>query len=177
MYYVIRVKTGKEDKTIEDIKKGVDGRLIFDAFSPRRTSLRKYKGNWVEYQERCFPGYIFVETDNIKDLFVELSHVEDYTRILGREGHKDHFVPLNEDESRMIDILYNAETGRTTPLSDVTFAEGDKVLIVDGPLRGIQSTIKKVDLHKRTVVVAFQLFHQTVEVKMGINIITKVTRK
>ena len=74
----------------------------------------------------------------------------------------------------MIDILYNANTDRTTEISDIEVIEGDKIRIVDGPLMGIQSEIKKVNLHKRTVTVEFELCNRTIEAKVGINIITKI---
>ena len=175
MYYVIQVKTGKEDKTIEDIKKyKKDQDYDFEIFSPYRESLRKYNGQYKVVKERCFPGYIFVETNDIKQLFFDLYWVEGYTRLLGREGTSYNFVPLNKDESRMIDILYNANTDRTTEISDIEVIEGDKIRIVDGPLMGIQSEIKKVNLHKRTVTIEFELCNRTVEAKIGINIITKI---
>ena len=173
MYYVIQVKTGKEDKAIEDIKKYKGDDLDFDIFSPYRITLRKYKTEWKEYKERCFPGYIFVETSDVKKLFFDLYWVEGFTKLLGREGLTYNFIPLNEDESRMIDILYNENTDRTTKISDIEVIEGDRIRILTGPLKGIESKVKKVNLHKRLVTVEFTLCNRTVEAQVGINIITK----
>ena len=48
MYYVVQVKTGKEEKTIEAIKKQLGNDLdAFDVFAPYRKSLRKYKGEFI----------------------------------------------------------------------------------------------------------------------------------
>ena len=174
MYYVIHVKTGKEQDAIDDIIKYKSHESDFDVFSPFRKELRKYKGEFREVLVRCFPGYIFVETDDIKGLFKDLYWIPGYTRILGREGLTDNFVPLDPDESRMIDILYNAGTGRVTPISDIEVVEGDKIRILDGPLMGIESKIIKVNLHKRYVEVEFTLFSRRVTAVVGINIITKV---
>ena len=173
MYYVIQVKTGKEDKAIEDIKKYKGDDLNFDVFSPYRITLRKYKGEWKEHRERCFPGYIFVETNDAKQLFFDLYWVEDFTKLLGREGLTYNFLPLSEEESRVIDILYNENEDRTTKISDIEVIEGDKIRIVSGPLQGIESVIKKVNLHKRLVTVELSVCNRTVDVEVGINIITK----
>ena len=173
MYYVIHVKTGKEQETIDDILKYKSHESTFDVFSPFRKENRKYNGQLKEVLVRCFPGYIFVETDDIKQLFKDLYWIPGYTRILGREGLTDNFLPLDKEESRMIDILYNASTGRTTPISNIEVYEGDKIRILDGPLAGVDANIVKVNLHKRVVKVAFTLASRRVTAIVGINIVTK----
>ena len=40
------------------------------------------------------------------------------------------FVLLDQDESRMIDILYNVNSDRTTEISDIEVVEGDKFRIL-----------------------------------------------
>ena len=57
MYYVIHVKTGKEQEAIDDITKYKSHESDFDIFSPFRKELRKYKGEFREVLVRCFPGY------------------------------------------------------------------------------------------------------------------------
>lgn len=173
MYYVIQVKTGKEKETMEDILKHQRGDFHLEVFSPCRKTMRKYKGVYKEVTERCFPGYLFVETNDVEQLFKDLYWVPGYTKLLGREGLTYNFVPLNEEESRMIDILYNADSGRTTPISDIEVVEGDQIRILTGPLKGIEGTIVKTNLHKRSVIVGFYLCGQYVEVKVGINIVSK----
>lgn len=174
MYYVIQVQTGKEQKTIDNIKDHLHDKFVCDVFSPYRKELRKYKGEFKEVIVRCFPGYIFVETTNIKKLFEEIYWLPEYTKILGREGLTDMFVPLDADESRMIDILYNANSDRTTEISDIEVVEGDKIRILTGPLAGIETNIKKVNLHKRNVLVEFMLCGRKVEAQVGINIVSKI---
>ena len=85
MYYVIQVKTGKEQKAIEDILKNKPNDLSFDVFAPYRKALRKYHGEMKEVIERCFPGYIFVETNDIKELFKQLYFTAGFEKLLGRE--------------------------------------------------------------------------------------------
>ena len=176
MYYVVQVKTGKEQTTIDDIKRYNNSQSYFEVFAPYRKELRKYKGEFKEVLVRCFPGYIFVETDDPKQLFHDLYWVPDFTRLLGREGLTYNFVPLNLEESRMIDILYNANNGRVTPISDIEIVEGDKIVVLDGPLVGIESNIIKINLHKRTVLVEFDFCGRRVTATVGINIVTKIEK-
>ena len=175
MYYVIQVKTGKENKTIEAIKEQLKDKEGFDIFAPYRKVLKKYKGGVIkEVIERCFPGYLFVETDSPKDLFFDLYWVPGYTRLLGREGLTYNFAPLSKDEARMIDILYSANTDRITEISDIEVREGQIVRVLSGPLEGLLTQVKSVNLHKRTVTVEFMLCGRLVEAKVGINIITDI---
>ena len=177
MYYVIQVKTGKEQQAIEDILKNKPDDASFDVFAPYRKSLRKYKGVMREVVERCFPGYIFVETNDVQRLFKQLYFTPGFQKILGREGDTDNFVPLDKDESRMIDILYSANNNRITEISNIEVREGEMIRVLDGPLSGLETQIKKVDLHKRTLTVEYMLCGRLVTSKVGINIVTNIINK
>lgn len=174
MYYVVQVYTGKEQETIDDIVAKLEHPEEYDIFSPSRKTLRKYHGEMRTVTERCFPGYVFVETDKPYELFVALYRIPSYARLLGREKGTTNFAPLTPDEVRMIEILYGKDTGRTTPISGITFEEGNRIRILDGPLRDLESKIVKMNLHKRKVTVEVTLCNRTMTVDVGIDIITKV---
>ena len=173
MYYVIQVKSGREDKVVEEIMKQNRKTVVFDAFLPKRKSKRKYKDGWHEIEERCFPGYVFVETDAPKSLFKDLYWIPEFTRLLGREEGTDNFVPLSEEEARMVDILYGKASERVTNLSLIEIQEGDKIRILDGPLRDIETKIKKVNLHKRKVTVEIEIAGVIFDVDVGIDLVSK----
>lgn len=177
MYYVIHVRTGKEQDAINDIMKNKPDDASFDVFAPYRKSLRKYKGVMKEVVERCFPGYVFVETDDVKRLFFELYWIPGYTRLLGRDGDTYNFVPLDKDESRMIDILYSKNNDRITEISNIEVREGEMIRVLDGPLFGLETQIKKVNLHKRTVTINFMMCGRVQSADLAINIITNVLNK
>lgn len=177
MYYVIQVKTGKEQQAIEDILKNKPDDASFDVFSPYRKSLRKYKGETKEVIERCFPGYIFVETNNVRELFRQLYFTPGFQKLLGREEGTENFVPLDKDESRMIDILYSANNNHITEISNIEVKEGETIRVLDGPLMGLETQIKRVNLHKRTVLVEFMMCGRLVTAPIGINIITNIINK
>ena len=177
MYYVVQVETGKEQKVIDDLIKAHNSKGLFDVFSPFRRVLRKYKGETREVIERCFPGYIFVETEDAKQLFFDLYEIPGFARLLGREGLSYHFDPLSKEEERMVSILYGVENDRITPISDIEIAEGDEIRILAGPLMDLQGKVKAVDLHKRKATVEISLFQRSVEVQVGINIVTKKAPK
>ena len=51
------------------------------------------------------------------------------------------------------------------------------IRVLDGPLAGLETQIKKVDLHKRTVLVEFMMCGRLVTAPIGINIITNIINK
>ena len=177
MYYVIQVKTGKEEQAIEDILKNKPDDASFDVFAPYRKSLRKYKGVMREVVERCFPGYVFVETNDAQRLFRQLYFTPGFQRLLGREEGTENFVPLDKDESRMVDILYSRNNNRITEISNIEVKEGEMIRVLDGPLMGLETQIKKVNLHKRTVTIEYMLCGRLVTSNIAINIVTNIINK
>ena len=177
MYYVVQVKTGKEQQAIEDILKNKPDDPDFDVFAPFRISIRKYKGVERQVIERCFPGYVFVETNNVQDLFVQLYWTPGFTKLLGREEDTNNFVPLDKDEARMIDILYSRNNGRITQISNIEVREGEMIRVLDGPLMGLETKIKKVNLHKRKVTIEYVMCGRLVTSDIAINIVTNIINK
>ena len=177
MYYVVQVKTGKEQQAIEDILKNKPDDPDFDVFAPYRISIRKYKGVERQVIERCFPGYVFVETNNVQDLFIQLYWTPGFTKLLGREADTNNFVPLDKDEARMIDILYSRNNGRITQISNIEVREGEMIRVLDGPLMGLETKIKKVNLHKRKVTIEYVMCGRLVTSDIAINIVTNIINK
>ena len=177
MYYVIQVKTGKEQQAIEDILKNKPDDASFDVFSPYRKSLRKFKGVMREVVERCFPGYVFVETNDAQRLFKQLYFTPGFQRLLGREEGTENFLPLDKDESRMVDILYSKNNNRITEISNIEVKEGEMIRVLDGPLMGLETQIKKVNPHKRTVTNEYKMCGRLVSSNVGINIVTNVINR
>ena len=177
MYYVVQVKTGKEEQAIKDIMKNKPDDQSFEVFAPYRKALRKYKGQMKEVIERCFPGYVFVETNDAEELFKQLYWTPGYTRLLGREADTYNFVPLDKDESRMVDILYSKNNDRITEISNIEVKEGETIRVLDGPLMGLETQIKKVNLHKRNVTVEYMMCGRLVTSDVAINIVTNIINK
>lgn len=177
MYYVIQTQTGKEQKTIEEINDRVNTSFAYEAFMPLFVQLKKIKGEWKEVVKPYFPGYIFVEVDKeayVKEIFKQLTYVPSFTKLLGRQGLSDIFEPLNDIEERTINILCSKHMDRVTKLSSVQVKEGMKIQVLDGPLLGQESIIRKVNLHKRTVTISISVGGRENLVDLGIDIVSEM---
>ena len=54
------------------------------------------------------------------------------------------------------------------------YIEGDRVTIVDGPLEGLETVIRKIDRHKRTALVEMHMFGRVQEVAVGLEVVGRV---
>lgn len=174
MYYVIQVKTAQEEKTIEEIKKHISSDVLDDVFTPYFTQRKNIKGNWIDFDKPAFPGYVFIETENIKEVFHQLYYVENFSKLLGREGTSENFLPLSKSETKMIDILYGKDFNHKLGISEVKVEQGMKVKILKGQLFGLEGMIKKVNLHKRQVIITFPFGGKAIEATVGIDIIDTI---
>ena len=131
-YYVIQVTSGGEYRTLKIIKEIISDELITSAYIPKMKKYKKYRGDWHTVEEILFPGYIFIETDNIRELYYDLQKVPKLTKILGIDG--DVIYPLSESEVYFIKSFCDNDD-HTVDIS-TGFIEGDRVIITDGPLLG-----------------------------------------
>ena len=174
MYYVIQVQTSKEDKMIEEIKKHLSNYILTDVFTPLYVQRKKIKGEWVDVEKPAFPGYIFIETDNIKEVFHQLYYVEGFARLLGREPNTENFLHLSKSESKMIEILYGKGTNHILGISDIKLEKGKKVRILGGQLFGLEGLIKKINLHKRQITITFPFAGKSIEATVGVDIVDSI---
>ena len=174
MYYVIQVQTSKEEKTIQEIKRHFTNDVLIDVFTPLYTQRKKIKGVWTDVVKPAFPGYIFIETENIKEVFYQLYYVEGFTKLLGRESNSENFLPLNKFESRMIDALYGKRSNHILGISEINIEEGNRVKIIKGQLFGLEAYIKKINFHKRQAVLTFPFGGKSISAVVGIDFVQKM---
>ena len=62
-WYVIQVRTGKEQWVVKACDLLIDEPCLSKSFIPFSKRLRKYRGEWVERTEILFPGYVFMISD------------------------------------------------------------------------------------------------------------------
>lgn len=172
MYFVIQVISGKESSIIDILNRKLSKDLFFECFFPQRMRMKKFNGGWKKVIERYFPGYIFIDTDNPKRLYSELRTIGEFTKLLGKQDN-ENFLPLSEEESRIIDSLMGKETNRITDISYIDINENDEVQVIEGPLLGFEGKIKKINLHKRTATILLDMCGREVETILGIEFIEK----
>ena len=165
MWYVIWTSTGLEGKALDAVQ---EMRCQNRSFIPRRAIQMKKNGTWVRVEKPLFPGYFFVDSDDVEILADEVRKIEGFNQILTTEKT---FFPLEEKDARFVDKLYNNMNG----LFDCSegIIEGDRIIVTSGPLIGMEGSIRKIDRHKRLAYLEFTMFDQTVTAAVGLEIVEK----
>jgi transcriptional antiterminator NusG len=87
VYYVIQVAPGKEEETERFIGERVSQEWYFSCFHPVRHVRKKFRGMWKDRQEKLLPGYVFIESENARELYMDLKNIPMMTKLLGRGVH------------------------------------------------------------------------------------------
>ena len=175
-WYVLFVKTGYEQKIKNEIYKFWKLENS-KPFVPMYEARFKRGGRVYPEIRRMTPGYVFVESEMPGLAFYfatqKLIWQSKNTLKLMRYGDTadDKNFEMKPEEYAAFMHLCNEE--HCVEMSK-GFIEGDLVYIIEGPLKGMESRIKKVRAPKMEAVVEMQMFGQFVEIKIGLEIIRKI---
>jgi transcriptional antiterminator NusG len=155
---------------MKKIKLGVDSSLFNDVFVPLRERVRKEEGKWNKYEEICFPGYIFLDTDKPKEFNSSLRYIEGFARVVSfGNTEKRNIVPLSEDEERIIYSLIGVN--KKIELTTINVDVNKKIKVISGPLQGFEGKVLKYDLHKHTASVELDLNGIKNKLTVGLDVI------
>ena len=167
-WYVIQVRSGQEQTIADKCKFLIPQNILSDCFIPRYVTKRKFKGHWKNIEDVLFKGYIFLISDCIDDLYVELKKVPEYTKMIGKK--KEEIYPLKDGE---IEFLKSFSKENHIVDMSIGFIEGENIIITEGPLRGKEGLITKIDRHKRIAYLSINIFNENITAKVGLEIISK----
>lgn len=168
MWYVMQVRTGKEEKTMSMVHQYTADSHMGECFLPKYEQKKKFAGAWHLVQALLFPGYVFVETEEIEKFYMELKQVPQLTKILGT-GEK--WTSVIDEDLKVLERLLNK---RKLVEMSTGCIEGDQVTVLEGPLKGLETVIRKINRHKKTAVIEMHMFGRRQEVLVGLEIVAKV---
>ena len=167
-YFVIQVITREEDKYIRLVEKALAlnplvpdgaGRLLW----PRRKLTIRKQGKEKTSLAPLFPGYLFWEGDEIfPDLYWTLKRVPGFIRFL---KSNQNIEPLGGESLRLLKHFLNF--GEVINQSKVVFDENSRIRVKDGPLKGMEGLVVKVDKRKRRAKVQLNLYEDSFLVDFG----------
>lgn len=171
--YLLFVKTGYEERVVDKLKTKLDSSL-FLPFVPTKEKFFRRNGITTKEKELCFIGYVFVESELYSDEFiVKMSPIirtfGDIYKIVNYGNKRD--IAMRENEQFMLNSLYGS---KHCVEASVGFMEGDIIRIEDGSLIGMESTIKKMNRHKREAIIEIELMGALRRVTVGLEILKKI---
>ena len=172
MYYVIQVAPGAESRTEAWIRSEVETELYKRCFHLERHVRKKIHGEWIDRYEKLLPGYVFVFSDSVNELYKKLQWLPMPVKLLGRDG--EWFAALQKSEvewlNLLIDLGEKVGDGVEVGLSQIMVSERT-VTIRSGPLKSMEEKIQKIDLHKRIAKVGIEFMGREIVIYLGIEII------
>lgn len=174
-WYVIQVQTGREQamcKRIErvcseaDIVRADGEHLVEEVFTPRYKTRIKFRGEWQDAIKLLLPGYLIAVTAHPEELHELLRNMSDFTRLLTMG---ESFVPLRDEECQWIDE-WTTKGDRVVEMS-LAVASGNSWAIYEGPLKGHEGMIVKVNRHKCLAVIEMHVGQMRVHAPVGLAIV------
>lgn len=167
-WYVVHVPTGKEAYMASLIERMSPDGLVHECFTPRYATQVKRAGEWVNVEKVLLPGYVIVVTDNPEDLVRTLRVFPEFARLLTMG---ESFVPLTVEDRAWIDA-FTHEGDRCIAMSEGVL-EGDRVVVLRGPLKGNEAIIVSVNRHKSVAFVELDFCGRRVKTKVGLGIVSR----
>lgn len=167
MWYVVQVHTGTEEKIVEQCLRFFDREILKRCFVPYYEEKKKYQGTWHTEKHILFPGYVFMVSGRLTDLRKNLYKIIGMTKLLGTG---EEVVPLTKEEVDLLEKM--GATEKPVELS-TGIIENGAVMIIDGPLSGMEGCIRRIDRHKRKAWLEIDMFGRTVAMEAGLEIIRK----
>lgn len=197
MYYVLQVAPGTEERTERLIRGQVRNRVYGRCFHPMRHVRKKFRGEWRDFHEKLLPGYVFITSESVRELYQELRQVTVLTKMLGKE--EECFAALQEKEAEWLErlmricewenqgkyvtekTLFRTErkegSEKEEILAEISLSqisvEEDGITILSGPLKHMEGSIKKMHLHKRLAAVEVEFMGKMTEIYLGIELVQK----
>lgn len=172
-WYVIQTYTGSEEKLTEMIRRIVPRQYYGECFVIYSEQLRHRQQENQIHILRLFPGYIFISSNEIEQLFRSLKGVPAMSRIMAADDFA--FTPLCDREAEF--LLNIMDTDHVVRLSYVATDGRDHVTYLSGPLEKCRDKIQSYRFRKRYAAVRLTLDGHEKEVKLGIILNDDVRRE
>jgi transcription termination/antitermination protein NusG len=162
-WYVIHCYSGYENKVRHAIEQRIETMgmedKIFEVIVPTEEQMEIKDGKRKIVERRVFPGYILVQMIMDEDSWYVVRNTPGVTGFVGM-GNKP--TPLRPEEvhqimKRMEDPIPNIK---------VTYKQGQKVRIIDGPFNDVVGIVDEIDMERAKVRVMVNFFGRETPVEL-----------
>jgi len=162
-WYVIHCYSGYENKVKYNLEQRIETMQmqdqIFQVVVPTEDEIEVRDGKRRIVERRVFPGYILVQMILTDDSWYVVRNTPGATGFVGMGNEP---TPLRSEEVQAIMKRMEAEA----PKIKVTFKQGQKVRIVDGPFSEFIGMVKEIDMERAKVRVMVSFFGRDTPVEL-----------
>ena len=174
-YYALQVKARAENKFIRLFKAMNPKTTIPLYFPQRRLDIRK-KGVVRQSLSGVFPGYIFLEVESDEQILAhqwEFRRTEGFYRFL---KSNQNISPITDRDLELV-LHFIKEVGPVAGRSKVYFNENSKIVVIEGPLMGLEGKIVKVDKRKGRAKIKLDLYDDSFAIDLSFDVIGSMERR
>lgn len=154
-WYALHTRSRFEQKVYD----GLRGKSI-EAFLPRIQVMSRRKDRRKKILIPMLPGYVFVRSQLHVEEHLQILKTVGVVRMIGFRGQA---APANEEEISSLMILDG--TDRTVQ-NRAYMEKGDRVVIAEGPLKGLMGFYLHHKDQTDRVVISIELLHRSLEVEI-----------
>jgi transcriptional antiterminator NusG len=168
-YYAIQVRTRGELKYLR-LLRALHPELTIPLHFPQRALDIRRAGKIIHSKAAIFPGYIFAEIEDTDSIFR-------YHRDFRRTDGFFRFLRSNQDISPLqgkdleLVLHFIRNVGPLAGKSRVVFDENSRIIVIEGPLSGLEGKIIKVDKRKGRAKIKLDLYDDSFSIDLAFEVL------
>jgi len=173
-YYALQVKTRAEEKFIR-LFKALHPQIRFPIHFPQRHIDIRRKGQIRQTTAAVFPGYVFVEAESDGEILAhqwEFRRTDGFYRFL---RSNQNITPLADRDLELV-LHFIKTAGSVAGRSKVYFNENSRIVVIEGPLMGLEGKIIKVDKRKGRAKIKLDLYDDSFAIDLSFEVIGSLER-
>jgi transcriptional antiterminator NusG len=137
---------------------------------PRRQLTIRKQGVEKNALSPIFPGYVFLSAETLPtELYWKIRRTEGFYRFL---KNNQEIEPLGGKDRNI--LLHFLSFGEVVAKSEAFFDENQRIVVVQGPMKGLEGSIEKVNRRRKRAKIRLSLYKDSFLVDFGFDIIEAV---
>ena len=154
-WYALHTRSRFEQKVYD----GISGKSL-EVFLPRVQVMSRRKDRRKKILVPLLPGYVFVHFDMNPETYWDIVKTTGVVRMIGFEGK-----PVAAREEEIASLMILDGTDRTVQ-NRAYMSRGDRVMIMEGPFKGLVGFYLRHKGQSKKVVVSIELLHRSLAVEL-----------
>ena len=170
--YALQVKTRGEEKFMR-LFRSQNSLSPLRLYFPQRSLDICRKGKITPSRHAVFSGYVFLELDKDEDVrryLYAFTKTEGFFRFLRSNAD---IAPLQNRDLEL--IRHFIKIGPLAGKSKVYFDENSRIVVLEGPLSGLEGRIVKVDKRKKRAKIMLDLYADSFCIDLAFEVMAKRT--
>jgi transcriptional antiterminator NusG len=170
-YFAMQVKTRGEENFI-NLFRGQNPDIKIPLYFPQRALDLRRGGKIIPSKLPVFPGYVFLELDeseNIHEHQWAFRRTKGFYRFL---LSNQNISPLQNRDLELV-LHFIREAGQMAGKSKVYFDDNSRIVVLSGPLSGLEGRIIKADKRKGRAKIKLDLYGDSFCIDLAFEVLVK----